>query len=129
AAIQLDEKGHYFDYVHAGDCMLFLQYDNGEIRTITYDHVQKLDQIAVREIINLRNSSDNQDLGMKELMEKVKPILLTNRNKLNTFEGYGIIDGSKEAMENLEYGRVSTRRVEKILLLSDGLTMPTQDPN
>src|SRR5690606_23837571 len=85
AAIQVEENGHYIDYVHAGDCMLFLQYDNGEIRTITYDYVQKLDQ--VRQIINLRNSSDNQDLSMKELMEKVKPILLTNRNKLNTFEG------------------------------------------
>ncbi|WP_042143696.1 protein phosphatase 2C domain-containing protein [Paucisalibacillus sp. EB02] len=129
AAIQLDEARHYFDYIQAGDCMLFLQYENGDIRTITFDHVQQLDQMAVREIIKLRNSSGNHDLGIKELLEKVKPILLTNRNKLNTFEGYGIIDGSKEAMENLEYGRVSMRRVKKILLLSDGLTMPTQDPN
>ncbi|MFB4168362.1 protein phosphatase 2C domain-containing protein [Virgibacillus sp. JSM 102003] len=124
AAIQFDQKGLSFDYFHAGDCMLFLKYENGEIRTVTYDLVQYLDQVAINEVVKLREA-DGNELDIRDLREKVKPILLQNRDKLNSADGYGVIDGSDEAFDYIEYGRIPLNRVTGILLLSDGLLLPT----
>ncbi|MFZ3577634.1 hypothetical protein [Virgibacillus sp. DJP39] len=126
SAIQIDEAKLFFEYIHAGDCMLFLQYENSDIRTITYDLIQYLDQEAINEMVRLREQDGNYNLGAEELREKVKHILVENRGKLNTNKGYGIIDGSEEALFHLESGRVALKRVKKILLLSDGLLLPTK---
>ncbi len=125
AAIQFDQKGLAFDYFHAGDCMLFLKYENGDIRTVTYDLVQYLDQVAINEVVKLREA-DGNDLDIRDLREMVKPILLQNRGKLNSADGYGVIDGSDEAFDYIEYGRIPLNRVTGILLLSDGLLLPTE---
>ncbi|WP_449355196.1 hypothetical protein ACUL41_03445 [Virgibacillus natechei] len=126
ASIQLDQDHHALDFTHAGDCMLFLQYENGDIRTLTYDLIQYLDQQAIKELVKLREKKEYSQLDIKELREKVKSILLDNRDKLNTVEGYGVIDGSEEAIGHLEYGKVSLKRVTHILLMSDGLLLPTK---
>ncbi|MGP4105921.1 protein phosphatase 2C domain-containing protein [Virgibacillus sp. L01] len=125
AAVQFDQKGLAFDYFHVGDCMLFLKYENGEIRTVTYDLVQYLDQVAINEVVKLREA-DGNELDIRDLREKVKPILLQNRDKLNSTDGYSVIDGSDEAFDYIEYGRISLNRVTGILLLSDGLLLPTE---
>lgn len=125
ATIQIDKDNLFFDYIHTGDCMLFLKYENGEVRTVTYDLIQYLDKKAIDEMVRLRSQEVNTDLDIKALKQKVNPILLENRDKLNTTNGYGVLDGSIEAMNYLEYGKVSLMRVDKILLLSDGLLLPT----
>lgn len=124
AAIQLNKEKTSFDYIHAADCMIFLQYENGDIRPLTYDVVQYLDRMAIEEVRYLRNNSNENDFSMEQAIEKVKPLLVENRMKLNTNEGYGIIDGSLEALDHLEYGKVSLKRVKQILLLTDGLQLP-----
>ncbi|MFD1449031.1 hypothetical protein [Oceanobacillus profundus] len=42
-------------------------------------------------------------------------------------DGYGIIDGSNETIGHIESGRISLRKVTKILLLSDGLALPVNE--
>lgn len=54
-------------------------------------------------------------------------MLKENRNKLNTPNGYGIIDGSSEALSYLECGSVPLINVDKILLLSDGLKLHKEE--
>ncbi|MFB1050904.1 hypothetical protein [Paraliobacillus sp. JSM ZJ581] len=125
AAIQLNEDYSSFDYVHAGDCMLFLQFDNGEIRMITHDMVHLFDQIALDKIVALRKEF-GQGVELSKLRELVNPILLENRKKYNTPDGYRILDGSKEGFDQLEYGKIHLNKVIGILLLSDGLLLPTQ---
>ena len=124
AAIQFSDDGQWIDYSHAGDCMLFLQYENGDIRTVTYDLIQYLDGQVVAEMVRLRSLPENENLSVLDIREQVKHMLLKNRNCLNTAKGYGIIDGSKASLEQMEYGRLSLRKVKKILLLSDGFTYP-----
>lgn len=122
ATIQLNEAHTSFDYIHAGDCMIFLQYDNGDIRSITYDLISDLDHQAIKEMICV--GEENDTLRFEERLQQIQHTLKENRNKLNTNEGYGIIDGSAEALEHLEYGRITLKKVKKILLVSDGLQMP-----
>ncbi|SDQ17389.1 protein phosphatase 2C domain-containing protein [Virgibacillus salinus] len=125
AAVQFEQDGLAFDYFHAGDCMLFLKYESDEIRTVTHDLVQYLDKEAISELVKLREEAGN-DLDLKELREKVKPTLLRNRDKLNSADGYSVIDGSDKAFDYIEYGRIPLNRVTGILLLSDGLLLPTE---
>lgn len=125
AAIQFDEDYSSFDYVHAGDCMLFLKFDNNEIRMVTHDVVHFFDQIAIDKITALRKEC-SQEVELSKLRELVNPILIENREKYNTPQGYRILDGSKESFDQLEYGKIHLNKVKGILLLSDGLLFPTQ---
>lgn len=124
AAILTDMDHLLLDYVHAADCMIFLQYENGDIRTVTYDLLHHFDQKAINEIVALRKQKGDQ-VEMAEAREDVRPMLIENRSLLNTNDGYGVIDGSDAALNHLESGRISLKKVTGILLLSDGLMLPT----
>ncbi|WP_182201446.1 protein phosphatase 2C domain-containing protein [Paraliobacillus salinarum] len=126
AAIQLNKTNTSFEYVHAGDCMLFLKFDDGKIRTVTYDMVHHFDQLAINQIRTLREQY-GETAALSDLRKQVNPILLANREKYNTPEGYRILDGTKEGYEQLEYGQVHLNKVSQILLLSDGLLLPSKD--
>lgn len=141
AAIQihLDEEGkaNSLDYVSAGDCMLFLEFKDGSIRQITYDHIDRFDTVAIQLMQNtwekvLKEKSidsfspEQLKEKQRELRGNVQHILQENRNKLNTIDGYGIIDGDHEAVKFFEYGRIPLISVNKILLLSDGLKIHTE---
>lgn len=123
-------------FVHAGDCMIFVQYKDNSIRTLTYDHISKLDKQAIelhtKEWNNRLKNNENpnrfsqKDIkhNLKEIRKKILPLLQHNRKMMNTPEGYGILDGSAEAEKYLEHGTIGMRFIKKILLLSDGLQLP-----
>lgn len=129
-------KGNKVEYVHGGDCMIFVQYSNQEIRQITYDHLSKLDGVS----IELHKHFIDSKLGdgvdpntwsetevtnlLKETRKEILPKIIENRRKLNTKGGYGVLDGSPEAISYLDYGVFSLHDAKRILLLSDGLQLP-----
>lgn len=131
-------NGLSMEYVHAGDCMMFLQYDDSYIRAVTYDHLAKLDTVSIQAMTNewrklLKNdevpNSWNPDAiqgALKNIREKIMPILISNRNMLNTQGGYCVLDGSKEAIQFLEHGMIQLHHVKQILFLSDGLVLPNK---
>jgi serine/threonine protein phosphatase PrpC len=134
AAIQLNP--YTLDYISYGDCMLILQYADYSIRIVTYDHLDVLDSKSIQRLhqmlekeeatrkLELNKLPEEQiELIYKKNRSNLTPLLQENRNKLNTKEGYGIIDGSKESLEFMEYGSIPLINVQKILLLSDGLKM------
>lgn len=137
AAIQL--KGNqYLEYVSYGDCMIILQYKDQSIRIVTHDHVDVLDTQAIKIVhrmlleeetgkgIDLNQLPEEKILSLlQEKKDKIKILLHENRSKLNTSEGYGIIDGSEEALNFMEYGVIPLINIKQILLLTDGLKMHT----
>ncbi|OLN24124.1 hypothetical protein BTO30_01550 [Domibacillus antri] len=137
AAIQLQDRT--MDFVSAGDCMLFVQYKNHSIRMLTFDQIDKLDALSIRKMQQLweqkaaETETHPNELSMEEMkkiLEEIRtgiaPLLRTNRDKLNTEDGYGIIDGSPEAAGFLETGSLPLLDAKKILLLSDGLKIHTK---
>ncbi|PTL38428.1 hypothetical protein C6Y45_11045 [Alkalicoccus saliphilus] len=121
------------EYAHLGDCMLFLEYSDGTVRRVTFDHLSRLDSVAIREAHDYRMkwleqhglpSGDDVQRMHKEIKEHVSPTLLANRRKLNESDGYGVFDGSKEAERFIESGTIPLINVSKVLLLSDGLQYP-----
>ncbi|TFJ91424.1 hypothetical protein [Lentibacillus salicampi] len=125
AAISIDMDHLRLEYVHAADCMIFLQYENGDIRQVTYDLLHHFDQQAINDMVELRKK-EGREVGIGEAREKVRPTLIKNRSLLNSHNGYGVIDGSAAALNHLEKGTLCLKRVTGILLLSDGLMLPTK---
>lgn len=131
-------QGKFIEYVQVGDCMLFLEYKNKHIRNITFDRVAILDHSSttikyqeMKMFLNEHSIENPNELPVEkleelnnELKERIKDILIKNRRLLNTPLGYGILDGSKEAESELEYGCVPISNVSKILLITDGLQIP-----
>lgn len=138
AAIKLHRnqagKAISLEYVFAGDCMIFLQHKDSSIRQITYDHVDRLDEEAIaimrsywEKEFRTRDIKATSIEELKRLHERfksrIKNLLQNNRHKLNSPDGYGIIDGDEQAIGFMEYGRIPLIAVEGILLLSDGLKL------
>lgn len=128
AAIQIHET--YMEYAQSGDCMIFVKYQDGGMQALSYDHVMRLDEKAISDLYESIASRVDADVSgeafqkvYQEEKERVVPALAANRKKLNTVEGYSIMDGTTEAMEFLSYGRIPLQQVEKVLLLTDGLQL------
>lgn len=136
AAIKLN--GNRLEYVHAGDCMIFIEYANNDIRHVTYDHLAKLDTAAINYFHEILTSkiahkenpeAENEEhtaLILQEARQQALPLIIENRRQLNTPYGYGIIDGSPEALQFLDFGQLSMQDARQILLVSDGLQLPIQ---
>lgn len=131
AALQLSK--HQMSYVHAGDCMIFLGFHNGDIHHVTYDHLAKLDNQAIQAMYKygMEKLKKDEDPNawpeehlrsfLKDNRNDVEDILVANRRKMNTADGYGIIDGSDSSETYINTGTVQLHGVRSILLLSDGL--------
>jgi serine/threonine protein phosphatase PrpC len=130
AAIKINLEMARLDYVQAGDCMLFLQLENDDIRMVTYDYLSELDSKAISKLhLFIQEASINGEITEETLIaarKEIQDILVKNRKKLNSINGYPILDGSSSVVHFMESGTVSLNRVKKILLLSDGLQWPVQ---
>jgi hypothetical protein len=138
AAIRLDFERQRFDYVHAADCMIFLQFTDGLIRMLTYDNVSPFDTVSIsvrhQAMKSMVPEGDNPNHWsnedritlMNQAKEKALPVIKENRTRFNTKGGYSILDGSPEALNFLETGQCSLNRVANILLVTDGLQLPNQ---
>jgi len=124
-------------YVHAGDCMIFIRYSNEEVRCVTYDSVSVVDAVPIHLVHDsMKQKLEGVDYAawdgeqirqfLADRITDVKPILIHNRHKLNTPDGYSIIDGSDNAMQHLDYGTITLHNATHILLLSDGLQLPSE---
>ena len=118
AVIRVHEKK--IEYVQSGDCMIIAIYKNGTSRVLTYDHVEAFDSIAAEKWIEAIKSGMTDQ---KEIRKEIDPIIRANKNKMNTSDGYSILDGSKEAMGYVENGFINRGHLQEIILCTDGLFM------
>ncbi|KGP74703.1 PP2C family serine/threonine-protein phosphatase [Pontibacillus yanchengensis] len=140
AAIKLYESGQ-MEFAHAGDCMLFIEYNNDDIRCVTYDHVSKFDSVTIASVEqaweNILQSGENPNTWpqekfiqtLKDIRTQNMPILKRNRSNINKKHGYSIIDGSKDAEQFMEHGKLYLHNATRILMLSDGLQLPDSKAN
>ncbi|MYL33851.1 hypothetical protein GLW05_09595 [Pontibacillus yanchengensis] len=140
AAIKLYESGQ-MEFAHTGDCMLFIEYSNNDIRCVTYDHVSKFDSVTIASVEQTWDellepgenpntwSEDRIEQALRDIREKNMPILKRNRSNINKKHGYSIIDGSKDAEQFMEHGKLYLHNATRILMLSDGLQLPDSKAN
>lgn len=111
------------EFVQAGDCMILAKYRDGSMRSFTRDHVAHIDRDS-KKIWEAEIASGVRSKAA--LWEKVKPIILGNKKRMNTPEGYSVLNGLPEAGRFLEYGRMNRIGLDKLLLVTDGLFYPEE---
>jgi serine/threonine protein phosphatase PrpC len=109
------------EFIQTGDCMILAVYDHEEVRPLTWrqvahleDHAFALWQEGIRKGLKSR----------KELHETVIDTIKKNRYRSNTDGGYGVLNGEKDAVRYLEYGKINRTCLQHIILLTDGMFWP-----
>ena len=117
AVVRIEES--YFDFCQIGDCLILVVRNDGSFTLLTPDTAHD------RETLSLwKNSHAPAGITIHELLsEQIRAI----RNKMNVF--YGVLNGEPEAVHFLRHGRESLVGVQSVLLFSDGLFLPKEDPH
>ena len=133
SVIAIQIRDDHLEFVQSGNCMLFVQYENGTIRCVTYDHKAK---VQVKYHLKLKSSFHSLKKGLRrKYSEKKLQTCYENAVKLtetfqkkclassNTHKGYSSIDGSRQAISFLEKGSIPLMDIKKIALVSGGFQL------
>lgn len=109
-------------YAQLGDCMVMVQDRQNNIRVLTNNQVDGIEQRAAK-----KREADRQ-LGIDVPDENYFADSLHQeiyaRSMANTPEGYGVANGMEEMRDFIQTGQVNRSNVQSILLLTDGLFYP-----
>ncbi|MEF9990729.1 MAG: hypothetical protein RRZ84_02410 [Romboutsia sp.] len=113
--IKYHEK--YIEYLILGDCSLFIK--NREVNVIKDARICKFDD-SVFEKMNSLEGLEN--MSFDDIKSSVMDLIISNRLKRNTPDGYWILEFDKNAIENSIYGYIEIENDTKIMITSDGLS-------
>ena len=117
AVVRIDESS--FEYCQIGDCLIMVVRNDGSFRLLTPDSAHDRETLSI-----WKNSHAPAGITIHELLsEQIRTI----RNKMNIC--YGGLNGEPDAMHFLRYGRESLDDVHAVLLFTDGLFLPKEDPH
>ena len=117
AVIRIEESS--FEFCQIGDCLILVVRKDGSFTLLTPDSAHD------RETLSLwKNSHVSAGITIHELLsEQIRTI----RNNMNIC--YGVLNGEPEAVDFLRWGRESLDDVQAVLLFTDGLFLPKEDPH
>ncbi|WP_168206007.1 protein phosphatase 2C domain-containing protein [Geobacter sp. FeAm09] len=117
AAVVRIEENHA-DYCQIGDSLILLVMDNGRYRLLTHETDHDLETLML-----WKNLPCSSGLGIgTELAEQIKKV------RLQMNRSYGTLNGEAVALDFLNCGRVALDGVAAILLFTDGLFLPKENP-
>jgi serine/threonine protein phosphatase PrpC len=121
AAVRITKNG--IEYIQTGDCMILAVYQNDEVRPLTRLQVNHLEQSAIE---TWRKCIQRGLETKAEILPHVKEQLIANRQKSNTDNGYGVLNGEPEASCYFEYGKINKVGLTHLIMLTDGLFLPAE---
>jgi serine/threonine protein phosphatase PrpC len=107
-----------FDYCQIGDSLIFCLYENGSYRQLTPDTNHDQRTLCLWKKANPMPGATIHDTLAEEILKV----------RLQMNSAYGVLNGEPEAMPFLRCGRESLDGVQSILLFTDGLFPPQEDP-
>lgn len=125
AAALIRITDHHIEYVQAGDCMIMALYRDGQVRTITRDHVSHMGQVSMA---TWKEGIASGIRTRAALWEQVLPQIVGNKDVMNTDEGYSVLNGLPDADRYLESGKINRIQLAGVLLVTDGLFYPEEWP-
>jgi serine/threonine protein phosphatase PrpC len=112
------------EFAQTGDCMILAVYqDNYEVRPLTRVQVAHLENLA---LTKWKGCIKEGLIKRDDLIKQVEDILISNRQKSNTTNGYGVLNGEAEAFRYIEYGKINRNRLKHLILITDGMFLPTE---
>lgn len=110
-------RDNAIEYFLLGDCSFF--YNDGERKIIKDRSICNLDDNVYKEMMKISNL---EEFTFNDIKDSVMDIIIENRMKKNTKDGYWILDFDEEAVKNSLYGQIEVNNEIKIMLASDGFT-------
>jgi hypothetical protein len=109
---------HDFDWVQISDSLILVIYEDGRYKLLIkdYDHDKEL----------LGKWKKLADQKVEKIFDTLHDDLIKNRNRAGV--EYGNLDGQKEAANFLKSGTESLKNVKHILVFTDGLFIPKENP-
>lgn len=116
AAIRLRKDA--FDWLQIGDSLILVINEDGSFKLLVedYDHDQEVLSIW-------KQLAQQKKEGIRKLIDSPLRELRSTVNK-----GYGCLTGEKEALDFIKEGTHTLEGVKHILLFTDGLFLPKEDP-
>jgi serine/threonine protein phosphatase PrpC len=121
AGVRITKNG--IEYIQTGDCMILAVYQKDEVRPLTRLQVDHLEQAAIK---TWRQCIQRGLETKAEIMPHVKEQLIANRQKSNTENGYGVLNGEPEASCYFENGKINKVGLTHLIMLTDGLFLPAE---
>jgi hypothetical protein len=118
--VKLKEKS--FEWVQIGDSIPVVIYKDGSYKLLVegYDHDER----------DLSEWKRRVELGEKRVFESMKEeFFYETRRGMNEPGGYGILNGEEDFEQYLLEGEESLEDVAHLLLFSDGMFFPSEDPS
>jgi len=123
AIIKLDNNT--LNYFILGDCTLLIK-QNEDIISLKDNKLDKLDKKVIDYITQKINE---ENLTFKQARKKAKNLLIENRMKKNSKNGYWTLEFDNNAVENSLRGSVKLNNNTEILLMTDGFSAITDTYN
>ncbi|ATO51440.1 protein phosphatase 2C domain-containing protein [Brevibacillus laterosporus] len=117
--VAIEKNG--ISYAQTGDCMIFAVYENGNVRILTRPQVEMLEE---RTLQKWQEGIENGLLSRAELSLLIRDLIIQNRELQNETNGYGVLNGEEQALDFVEYGRISRVGVKHVVMITDGLFWP-----
>lgn len=111
------------EFIQTGDCMILAVYQTGEVRPLTHLQVDHLESAAMK---RWKEGIRKGITTRQQLMNEVKGILVSNRKKSNSLNGYGVLNGEPEAVDYFEYGKINKVGLNQLIILTDGMFLPQE---
>lgn len=115
AVVKFHEKS--IEYFMLGDCTLFVK--NGENKIIKDRTICKFDSLVFDKMIDIVKV---QNRPFSEVRGEVQSLLIENRLRKNTENGYWILDFEKEVVSKAIHGYIEIENNSTFILASDGFT-------
>lgn len=110
-------NGAMLEYYGLGDCSGTISFSNGAFRMLHDDTLTGLDQKVIQEMINLANE---KNIHISDARKLIEPLLIDNRNKKNTKDGYWVLDASGEGICHGTLSTFSIEEIHSVSLMTDG---------
>lgn len=115
AVIRIHDE--HIEWVQSGDCMIYALYQDGFIRTVTYDSVEMHDRRA----LSLWRDKYGSILLGSQKPEEVTAELRRNRCLANSRGGYSVLNGDPALANHIETGNIARNGLTHLLLITDGI--------
>jgi serine/threonine protein phosphatase PrpC len=108
-----------FEWIQIGDSLIFVIYKDNNFRLLVedYDHDKEILEIwrklANQKKENIRKIIDNDLAELRKRMNK----------------SYGVLNGDRNIIDFIKKGKENLKDVKHILLFTDGLIIPKQNPS
>lgn len=117
AAVGRVENGR-FDWVQSGDSLILVIHEDGSYALLVQDYDHDLETLKMWK----ETEADRSGTILEELNAQIRKV----RAGMNIT--YGVMNGEEQALDFLRHGSVDLDGVQHILMFTDGLFIPREDP-